>query len=297
MFSAVGDFLPGAGKRTCAVCFRYDTFGFVRNGVNGVWAMYDALIGGIPAACRADEVLRGERWTMVRSGAGTGIAMTLREATRPGGLPASCEGMALRELAGFVKSWNFAEASLGMAAINAYWNQTGHEAVARAVGRGKTEAFAAWRGRVRGKKAAVIGHFPRLEEKLGEVCELSILEKRPEPGDYPDSACEFLLPLQDFVFATGVTLTNKTLPRLLELARRTGVILTGPSVPLAPVLFEWGVRDLQGFVVTDPDICRAVVSAGDPELDIFDSGMQVGIERGGKITTRTRLRGGGHGRR
>jgi uncharacterized protein (DUF4213/DUF364 family) len=166
-----------------------------------------------------------------------------------------------------------------MAAINAYWNQTAHEAVARALERGKTEAFAAWRDRVRGKKAAVIGHFPHLEEKLGEVCELSVLEKRPVPGDYPDSACEFLLPVQDFVFATGVTLTNKTLPRLLELARRAELILAGPSVPLSPLLFEWGVRDLQGFVVTDPDICRTVVKWENPALDIFDSGMRVGIEK------------------
>jgi uncharacterized protein (DUF4213/DUF364 family) len=243
-----------------------------------MWALYDALVEGIPPSRRVDEILRGNHWTMVRSGDAVGLAMTVHEETRPAGLPSPGAGMALRELAAAAKSWNFAEASLGMAAINAYWNSAEHPAVARALERGETEAFSAWRDRVRGKKAAVIGHFPRLEEKLGEICELSILEKRPLPGDYPDSACEFLLPMQDFVFATGVTLTNKTLPRLLELARRAGIILTGPSVPLAPLLFDWGVRDLQGFVVTDPALCRRLVREELSGAAIFDAGRQISMD-------------------
>jgi uncharacterized protein (DUF4213/DUF364 family) len=185
--------------------------------------------------------------------------------------------MALAELAEAVKSWNFGEASLGMAAINAYWNSPEHDSVVYALERGDTQAFTAWRDRVAGKKVAVIGHFYLLEETLGKICDLSILEKRPRPGDFPDSACEFLLPFQDFVFATGVTLTNKTLPRLLELSRDTGVILTGPSVPLAPPLFDWGILDLQGFVVTDPGLCRAVVSGKNRDALIFDAGQRVSL--------------------
>lgn len=139
------------------------------------------------------------------------------------------------------------------------------------------DAFTVYRNQVAGKKVAVIGHFYRLEQILGGICQLSILEKRPVSGDYPDSACEFLLPLQDYVFATGVTLTNKTLPRLLELSRHTGLILAGPSVPLAPSLFRWGVRDLQGFVVTDPDLCRAIVNGENQSAFIFDTGKRVGL--------------------
>jgi uncharacterized protein (DUF4213/DUF364 family) len=185
--------------------------------------------------------------------------------------------MALRELAAAAKSWNFQEASLGVAAINAYWNSPDRETAARSLDQGETAAFTAWRDRVAGKKVTVIGHFPGLEKVLGEVCELSILEKRPSPGDYPDSACEFLLPVQDYVFATGVTLTNKTLPRLLEIAHRTGIILAGPSVPLAPPLFDWGVRDLQGFVVTKPELCRAVISGENRDAFIFETGKRVSL--------------------
>ncbi|MDR0451830.1 MAG: DUF364 domain-containing protein [Treponema sp.] len=247
-----------------------------------MWELYDTLIKSIPPDCRVDEAIPGEHWTMVRSGKGVGLAMTLHEDTRPNilSLPPGrpfCKGMPLAELAEAAKSWNFAEASLGMAAISAYWNSPEREFVAAALERGDTEAFGAWRGRVAGKRVAVIGHFLHLEKSLAPFCELSILERRPGPGDYPDSACEYLLPFQDFVFATGVTLINKTLPRLLELAGEAGIILAGPSVPMAPPLFGRGVRDLQGLLVTDPELCAAIVRGERPELTVFGAGRRVSV--------------------
>jgi uncharacterized protein (DUF4213/DUF364 family) len=253
-----------------------------------MWELYDELIDGIPPDARVDEAFQGRYWTMVRSGAGVGLAMTLSDATRPSILPPSAAvspvGMPLAGLAGAVKSWNFTEASLGMAAINAYWNAPEREPVKMALKNGDTEAFSAWRNRVAGKKVAVIGHFFHLEKTLGQICELSIIEKRPGPGDYPDSACEYLLPSQDFVFSTGVTLINKTLPRLLELSRACGIILTGPSVPLAPPLFARGVRDLEGFVVSDSGRCSAIIREtsaglqdGRPCAPFFCTGTRVSL--------------------
>jgi uncharacterized protein (DUF4213/DUF364 family) len=249
-----------------------------------MWELYDRLIEEIPPDYRVDEAVMGDSWTMVRSGVGVGLAMTLRERNRPERLPLSggagaFRGFLLADLAAAAKSWNFAEASLGMAAINAYWNSPERKPVQEALERGHAEAFLDWRDRVAGKKVAVIGHFFRLEETLGNICDLSILEKRPRPGDYPDSACEFLLPSQDFVFATGVTLINKTLPRLLELSGHTGIILAGPSVPLASPLFDWQIRDLQGFVVTDPARCGAILRGEKTGLPVFSAGMQVSIPR------------------
>ncbi|AEF85808.1 conserved hypothetical protein [Treponema primitia ZAS-2] len=247
------------------------------------WALYDCLIAAIPPEHKADEAISGEHWSYVRSGDRVGLAMNLghlsNNETRPRTLPDSCRGMALRDLATAAKSWNIAEASLGVAAINAYWNSPEHKKVRSALAEEDMSAFEAWKGRVAGKKVAVVGHFMHLERILGPVCELSILEKRPGPGDYPDSACEFIIPFQDFVFATGVTLVNKTLPRLLELSRRQGMILTGPTTPLSPLLFDFGVRDLQGLVLTDPDLCRDVIT-GKREGTIFDAGKRVGIARG-----------------
>jgi uncharacterized protein (DUF4213/DUF364 family) len=242
-----------------------------------VWELYDELIEAIPAEQCVDEAITGKYWTFVRTGGGgAGLAMTLDKPVRPRTLTKNMAGMSLRELAVFSKSWNFEEAALGIAAINAWWNSPEQKTAACSLNIGDDDSFSFWRERVTGKKVAVIGHFPYLENKIGDVCELSILEKRPVEGDFPDSACEYLLPVQDYVFATGVTLINKTLPRLLELSRHCGIILAGPSVPLAPPLLRRGVIDLQGFVILDTARCAAAV-LGEGHSGIFDTGRRVSL--------------------
>jgi uncharacterized protein (DUF4213/DUF364 family) len=245
-----------------------------------MWELYDTLIEDIPADAQADEFLRGSHYTMVRCGNRIGLAMEgsrLAAQTRPWTIEPPFTGMKLRDMARAAKSWNFVEASVGIAAIGAWYNMMEHEGVARAIELGEKSSFADWRERARGKKVAVIGHFPGIEQTIGDVSELFTLEKFPVADDYPDSACEYLLPEMDLVFATGVTLINKTLPRLLELSRKSGIILVGPSVPLAPALFNFNVRDLQGFIVTDTDKCRAIISGECSGTKVFASGTRVSL--------------------
>ena len=105
--------------------------------------------------------------------------------------------------------------------------------------------------RFAGGSVAVVGHFPHLEP-LSDHCTLTILERHPSGGDLPDQACEYLLPRQDCVCITGSAVSNKTLPRLLELSRDAYVVLVGPSVPLTTMWFDYGVDLLAGTVVLDP---------------------------------------------
>ena len=79
------------------------------------------------------------------------------------------------------------------------------------------------------------------------------------------------MPEQDFVFITGTTLTNKTLPRLLALSSAAKVSLVGPSVPLVPWWFDLGIEMLAGSVVVDKP---AVWTAGleGAHRGIFDAG-------------------------
>ena len=115
-------------------------------------------------------------------------------------------------------------------------------------------------------------HFPRIVQQLGGLAELSILERDPSEGDFPDSACEFIIPGQDFLFITGMTLTNKTLPRLLQIAgEKVQVSLVGPTSTASPVLFRYGVNNISGFVVTDPDYVKTVISEADRGL--FNGGL------------------------
>jgi hypothetical protein len=46
---------------------------------------------------------------------------------------------------------------------------------------------------------------------------------------------------------------------------------------MAPSLFAYGVRDLQGFVVTDPALCRTVIAGENTCASVFDTGKRISI--------------------
>ena len=220
-----------------------------------MWELYDELIENIPAGITVDDITVGLSWTAVIAGRYYGTAMTVREQDCYIDIQETRRGQPLKYLASLSKSWNFTEASIGVAAINAYYNNKDTWKQSYVPGKtpwkiiGPENAFDAYAHAVKGKKAAVIGHFKQLDNYLAEAKSVCVLERRPADGDYPDSACEYLLPWQDVVFITGSALINKTLPRLLELSNKAQVILVGPSTPMTPILFKYGVSELSGFVV------------------------------------------------
>lgn len=240
-----------------------------------MWAIYDRLLEGIPNDLTVRAYLVGSIWTLVDAG-GVGMAMTYR-----GGAPdfkghVSYEGCALRDMARNVKEWHLPQASLGMAAVNAYYNRP--EIIQSWVSKpleqlGSPSAFTAMLPEMKGKKVAVIGHFPGLEP-VAEVAELTILERNPQEGDLPDFACEYVLPEQDYVFITGTTLTNKTLPRLLQLCGGAFVAIVGPSFAFTPWWFDYGVDLLAGAIVTDKEPVWRVVGEG-AHRQIFDRGASM----------------------
>ncbi|NLM52980.1 MAG: DUF364 domain-containing protein [Firmicutes bacterium] len=248
-----------------------------------MWKLYDSLIGAIPKELKVADFLCGNSWTMIQTETGgIGLATTVKEATRKPMLGNHIKGMPLREVAEAAKSWNLLEASIGVAAINAYYN-----AASRTIKLGiahnhwqqaDSEAFTVFKEEVKGKKVASVGHFPPVVQALGASSDLSILERNPQPGDYPEAACEYLLPAQDYVFITGETLIYKTLPRLLTLAANARVILVGPVAPLSEVLFKFGVDVICGFVVHDPHLCATIVKRGILS-SIFAAGERVSFPK------------------
>ena len=157
--------------------------------------------------------------------------------------------MSLKELAAAAKSWNLTEAGFGMAAVNAFYNTPA-----------KLEQLEAYEPfdnyctdgvDLKDKRIGVIGHLNMPSSVYDQAKEIRILERNPRPGDYPDSACDFLLPQCDVVIMTASTLVNKTLPHLLELCKNAYTILAGPSCPMCPGLLELGIDRIAGLVITD----------------------------------------------
>lgn len=242
-----------------------------------MWEMYDSLIEPIPDDVKIEDYFAGIRWTSVTVCGCTGATATNPLQTIPR-TEKNILDMSWKEAAGLIKSWNFTEASIGAAAVNAYYNQPDRisrlerEGAIRMLSR--EDAFMAHSEDIKGKKVATIGHFCFAEEYFKEAKSCVILERNPKDGDYPDSACEYVLSDRDYVFITGFTLVNKTLPRLLELSRSAKVILVGPSVALAPELFDFGVWELAGTLITDKKLTEEFVKKGEHKA-VIRSGLPV----------------------
>lgn len=248
--------------------------------MNNPWQLYDELIEPIPADLTVRNYQTGYNWTrLVSSEDSIGMTMTIPVNTRPPPCEASSlTGKPLREVAALVKSWNYIEAAIGLAAINSWYNQPQRAAACGFVHPGVTEnmreAFDVYFEECQGKKVAVVGHFPFIEKRLSGHGNLSILERNPDMGYFPDPACEYILPEQDYVFITDSTFVNKTLPRLLALSQQARVVVVGPSTPLAPLLFERGVYGLSGFVSSDIDKLEDTLRGLD-NMHLFKAGLMV----------------------
>lgn len=213
---------------------------------------YDDLINGLSDSQRllpVHEVFMGSHWTLVQT-QGLGMAYTYRLPHNP---PVREAGFLTQktawELVQYLRSWNLMEASIGMAALNSLLDLTGEP----------INAYEYALERAVDRRIAVVGHFPFLPQLKAVAKTLWVIEKDPQDGDLPDGAAEEYLPLADMTLITGTAFINKTIPRLLELSRKCETILLGPTVPLSPVLFDYGVDVIGGVRVINRDfICRAI---------------------------------------
>ena len=243
------------------------------------WDIYDELIEGIPADLHVLDCAVGSVWTYVKTEDTCGVCLTVRQKAGKELLNGRITGMNLRDAAALSKSWNFIEASMGMAAINSWYNRVEHireMGILPGEGERRTkDVFELFGPQIKGKKVTVVGHFPHIEKTLAPVCDLTILERDPSEGDLPDSACEYILGEQDLVIITGMTFTNKTLPRLLELCRPDSFVsVAGPSVPMCEGLLKRGITHLSGYCVSDAENVMEVIKLG-KKRDIFDFGYKL----------------------
>ncbi len=212
---------------------------------NDFFAMYDALCTSVTGEEKIEKTITGERWAYAETASSAGIAMFTAGSTIA---------------AQSVKSWNLEEASLGLAAVNAFYNTPARiEAFGAEV---SMDVFYTDGIDLRGKTVALIGHMHGPKGLREQAKAVYILERAPQEGDYPDSACDWILPQCDLVIITGSALINKTLPHLLELSQNALTILTGPSVPLCPELFDFGLDRIAGMAVADRGAMRERVRKG-----------------------------------
>lgn len=210
---------------------------------------YDILISGISDGIYVSRIVYAKSWIAAELSDGRyGIALHDTLESRGRFFP-TLEGLPARRAAEAVRSWNFLEASEAMAVINAFYNTSERmDTLGARCGYNKS----CTRGLVtEGKKIALIGHMTLQPDALRGASEVYIIERNPKPGDYPDSACEYILPECGIVIITASAAINKTLPRLLELSKNAETVIIGPTTPLCPELKALGISRLSGMVVRD----------------------------------------------
>ena len=153
---------------------------------------YDILIDGISAEIYVSRIIHTRSWIAAELSDGRyGIALHDKLQSLERMFP-TLEGLTARKAAEAVRSWNLLEASEAMAVINAFYNTVEHmDTLGARCGFDKscTQGFS-----TEGKKVALIGHLVLQPDALKGASEVYIIERDPKPGDYPDSACEYILP-------------------------------------------------------------------------------------------------------
>jgi hypothetical protein len=223
-----------------------------------------SILDDVIATLREDAPVREVRvglfWTAVVS-RGCGLASTLGPADHEHGTifvreAGSLAGRRALELTGLAHSDSTLEASIGLATINSLLAVD----EARCVDLNASDLLVE---RGRGKKVALVGHFPFVPALREAAGRLWVIERHPQAGDVGAEEAEAILPQVDIAAITGSAFINQTMERLLGLCRpQTLVVVLGPSTPLSPVLFDYGVDVIAGTRVVDPELALRCLSEG-----------------------------------
>jgi hypothetical protein len=238
----------------------------------------DDLLAALPDGT-VRTVVVGAFWTAVVVESGghrrCGLASTLRSRDdHNGGGPAVPDAGRLaerraRELAELSRSPRPLEVSIGMATVNALmprqeelWVERNAEEVIVAHGAGRN--------------VTLVGHFPFVPRVRAQLGNLWVLELQPQADDLPASAAAAVIPQSHVLAVTGTTLMNRTFAGLMALRRPDAVVLMlGPSTPLSPILFDYGVHLLSGAVVEDIDAVLRAVSQGADFRQVHRQGVRL----------------------
>ena len=173
-------------------------------------------------------------------------------------------GLPAKEAIGMAMSVNLAEASVGVASINAVLNSDYRESV---------NAIDVIDIR-KGDRVGMIGYFHPVVKSFEDVAEtIRIFERNiTDERLLPDWAEDIYLPDCDVVVITGVTFINKTIDHILGLCQNAReIVIMGASTCMAPeILRPYGVTLLAGSRVRDSDRLFRIVSQGGGGQDVQD---------------------------
>jgi uncharacterized protein len=244
------------------------------------YEIYDLLQDYGGGSQAINELIMGQVWTYCDAGA-IGLSMSPGAVTRTLPWSGSLKGQRISALTGWLREFDVWKSAVGMAVVNAGINA--HAPAPEGVDllpesfSNNLAVFEHFRSELTDKHVVVIGRYPGLHEWAHKnKIDMAVLERQPGSQDYPDSACEYLLPDADWVFITASSLTNKTFPRLAQLARGATTVLMGPTTPWLPEFYHFGIDYLAGVAIDDSEQVRTTLAEGGG-VRLFEGGLHYRI--------------------
>lgn len=219
----------------------------------------DALVQKVPEDAEIVDVSVGIFWTFVQTQYGSAISASAhRWCEDPPGaiIPYAGElvGMRVRDVYPLYDSASLTARSLANAAVSASFGN--HEMTGRCIpGRGQDIIASICSNAAGTLRIALVGHFHFADElrALGHHLDVFELEGRCEPGDIPNTRFPDFLPLANVVIMTSSTMITHATEDILRQSRADAKkLIVGPTVPIHPVLWDYGLDVVSGSIVTDP---------------------------------------------
>ena len=229
----------------------------------------ESLVERLPADAIVTDVVVGIFWTFAQTQYGSAISATAHRwcEDTPGAIvpwAGDLTGMRVRDVAALYQSPSLPARSLANACISASFAPSAMTGIPM---QGKAQALleSICQARAGRPRIALIGHFHFADglRALGYPLDVYELDGRCEEGDIPSSRIPETLPLADIVVMTSSTIITHSTEAILSSCRADAYkMIVGPTVPLHPVLWEFGFDAVCGSTITDPVQVRMTAAQG-----------------------------------
>ena len=230
-------------------------------------SIFDTLCTLVPKDAVIEDIAVGIFWTFVRTQYGCAISASAHRwyPDPPGaiipGAGTLC-GTPVLDLAPLYQSESLTARSLANAAVSASFDAT---QMTGSVFPGKAQTLLESLCAGQTRHIALIGHFHFADElrAMGHKLDIYELDGRCEPGDIPSSRIPQYLPDADIVIMTSSTLITHATEQILSACSQNAFkMIVGPTVPIHPVLWDFGFDAICGSVITDPNQVSATAREG-----------------------------------
>lgn len=232
-----------------------------------MWEVYNSLIENIPKDIKVNDIVIGTEFAMVISDFGAGISRVLNDKRFPFKTKIK-PNMRLKDLAKAIKSWNFVEASLGLAAINSFYNTNKYQYDFKL--EKIKHPFVSMVNQ--DDRVAIIDAVLENKENIQKSYDVDFFNRVAQDEDYIISAFGYLVEEYDFIYLGSNLIINKHIMKIANDSFAKKSVICDISTPLSLDFKKIGINDIGGFIVNDIDKCFELVKISAPYKDIQKTG-------------------------